>query len=185
MSEPARVEALVVRAAEVDDMAAITAIYADAVEHGTGTFEIDPPSIVEMADRLARVVAGGLPYLVATDCGRVVGFAYASAYHARAAYRFTVEDSIYVAASGRRRGGGRALLSTLVERAAATGARQMVAVIGDSGNVASIRLHERAGFIHAGRLGSTGWKAGRWLDTVLMQRALGPGGTWPPDGAAT
>ena len=169
-----------VRTAEIGDVAAITQIYGHAVLHGTGTFEIDPPDAGEMAARHARVLAGGYPYLVATDGERVLGFAYAAAYHSRPAYRFTVEDSIYVGPDARGQGVGKALLSVLVVRAVSAGFRQMIAVIGDSGNSASIRLHAAMGFRPAGKLASSGWKSGRWLDVVLMQRALGPGDTADP-----
>ncbi len=169
-----------VRAAEAGDIAAITAIYGHAVLHGTGTFEIDPPDASEMAARHARVVAGGYPHLVASDGARVLGFAYASAYRERPAYRFTVEDSIYVGADARGRGVGKALLSALIERTAFVGFRQMIAVIGDSSNTGSIALHRAAGFRFAGQLASSGWKAGRWLDVVLMQRALGTGDAGDP-----
>ena len=164
-----------VRAAGIDDLAAITAIYGHAVLHGTGTFELDPPDATDMAARHARVVAGGYPYLVATDGQRLLGFAYAYAYRDRPAYRFTVEDSIYVAAETRGRGVGKALLRALIERTVSAGFRQMVAVIGDSANIGSIRLHQAAGFRMAGQIASCGWKAGGWLDVVLMQRALGNG----------
>ena len=164
-----------VRTAEIGDVAAITAIYAYAVLHGTGTFEIDPPDENEMAARHAGVLAGGYPYLVATDGACVLGFAYAFAYHSRSAYRFTVEDSVYVGPDARGQGVGKALLSSLLERAVSAGFRQMIAVIGDSANIGSIRLHEAMGFRPAGQLVSTGWKSNRWLDVVLMQRALGAG----------
>lgn len=147
---------------------------------GTGTFEIEPPDVTEMAARHARTVAGGYPYLVADSGEDVVGYAYAFAYRDRPAYRFTVEDSVYVRADRRGRGLGRTLLAALVDAAAIADFRQMVAVIGDSGNTASIELHLRAGFIHAGVLRSSGWKAGRWLDVVLMQCALGQGDATAP-----
>ncbi len=171
-----------VRAAEVEDIAAITAIYGHAVLHGTGTFETDPPDETGMAARFARVVDGGYPYLVATDGPRVLGFAYAYAYRDRPAYRFTVEDSIYVGAEARGQGVGKLLMSALIARTASAGFRQMVAVIGDSGNHGSIRLHEVMGFRHVGLLASSGWKADRWLDVVLMQRSLGEGDTGAPIG---
>ncbi len=180
MTEASDLDALLVRATRPDDLASLTAIYAQAVLDGTGTFEIEPLSVEEMGARYARVLACGYPHLVAEKPGRVVGFAYASAYHARAAYRYTVEDSVYVAEGGRGQGVGQALLAALIEQATAGGARQMVAVIGDRENHASIRLHERAGFASAGRLDAVGWKAGRWLDVVLMQRVLGIGGARPP-----
>ena len=182
VSDPAVSDQPQVRAAEVGDIAAITAIYGHAVLHGTGTFETDPPDETGMAARLARVVDGGYPYLVAAEGPRVLGFAYAYAYRERPAYRFTVEDSIYVAAQARGQGVGTLLMSALIARTAAAGFRQMVAVIGDSGNQGSIRLHEVMGFHHVGLLASSGWKAGRWLDVVLMQRSLGEGDTGDPVG---
>jgi L-amino acid N-acyltransferase YncA len=174
-----RGEALV-RAARQGDMRAIAAIYRLEVLNGVATFEIDPPDETEMARRFAEVVAGGHPYLVAEAAGQVAGFAYAAAYRARPAYRFTVENSIYVADWAQRRGIGRALLAALVERSAAAGHRQMIAVIGDSANAASIRLHRAAGFTFAGVLHAVGYKHGRWLDSVLMQRSLGAGDAIPP-----
>ena len=171
-----------VRAAAVGDIAAITAIYGHAVLHGTGTFETDPPDETEIAARRASVVGGGYPYLVATDGPRILGFAYAYAYRERPAYRFTVEDSVYVDARARGQGVGKLLMSALIARTASAGFRQMVAVIGDSGNHGSIRLHEVMGFRHVGLLASSGWKAGCWLDVVLMQRSLGAGDTGAPVG---
>ena len=171
-----------VREAGIDDIAAIVTIYGHAVLHGTGTFEIDPPDSTEMVARHARVVEGGYPYLVAVDGPRVLGFAYAFAYRERPAYRFTVEDSVYVGEAARGQGVGKALLGALLERTMAAGFRQMVAVIGDSDNTGSIQLHRAMGFQHAGRLASSGWKRGRWLDVILMQRALGPGDAADPAG---
>ena len=170
-----------IRAAGADDIATVAAIYGAAVLHGTGTFEIVPPDVATMAARHARIVAGGHPYLVAAVKQQVLGFAYANAYRERAAYRFTVEDSVYVADEGQRQGIGRALLDALVAAATARGFRRMVAVIGDSANAGSIQLHTRCGFAHAGVLPASGWKAGRWLDTVLMQRLLGAGAATPPE----
>ena len=174
----------VIRAATAADIEAITAIYADAVLHGTGTFEIDPPDVSEMTRRLARIVGAGYPYLVATDAGTVLGYAYANAYRDRPAYRFTVEDSVYVQTASRGRGVGRGLLEALVVAATAGGYRQMVAVIGDGANAGSIALHAGVGFSRAGVLRACGWKAGRWLDAVMMQRALGDGANRAPEDAA-
>jgi L-amino acid N-acyltransferase YncA len=163
------------------DVAAIAAIYAHHVRHGLGSFEEEPPGAVEMARRRAEVLANQLPHLVAAGpAGAVLGYAYAAPFRTRSAYRFSVEDSVYVAADAGRRGVGRALLAELIRRCTAQGYRQMVAVIGDSSNAASIRLHEDQGFRPAGLLPAIGFKHGRWVDSVLMQRALGSGaGTAP------
>ena len=168
-----------IRPCELPDLPAITAIYRHAVLTGTASFEIDPPDLAEMTRRRAALAEEGYPYLVAEVEDGVAGYAYAGPYRARPAYRGTVENSVYVAGSTRRTGIGRILLDRLIEAAADAGFRQMIAVIGDSGNLPSIRLHERAGFCHAGILKSVGWKHGRWLDTVLMQRPLGPGDDAP------
>jgi len=165
----------VVRAATQADLDAIAAIYAHHVRTGTASFEIEPPDAAEMARRRAEVVDRGLPYLVAAAGAEVVGYAYAAPYRPRPAYRFTVEDSVYVSADCARQGIGAMLLQALVSASERAGARQMIAVIGDSANVASIRLHAAAGFSHVGSLASVGWKFDRWLDVVVMQRALGPG----------
>lgn len=162
------------------DAAALAAIYAPAVLHGTATFELDPPDATEMARRLAAISEAGYPYLVAEVSGVVVGYAYLAAYRARPAYRWTVEDSVYVADGMQGRGIGRALLQALVAAGEARGYRQVVAVIGDSRQSASIALHRSAGFNFSGVLHAVGYKAGRWLDTVLMQLPLGPGDTTPP-----
>ncbi len=155
------------------DIAAITRIYADAVAHGTATFEIEPPDEAEMARRHRALLASGLPYLVAEQAGIVTGYAHAGYYHARPAYRWTVEDTIYVAPTFQRRGLGRLLMTRLIGEAEARGFRQMIAVIGDSTKAASIALHAAVGFQLIGTLQSVGFKHGRWLDTVLMQRPLG------------
>lgn len=164
-----------VRTCEASDIQAIATIYGGEVRQGTASFELEPPGVAEMLARRAALVEGGYPYLVAEIEGEVAGYAYAGAYRARPAYRSSVENSVYVDGRFRRRGVGRALLSTLVAEAAARGFRQMIAVIGDCANASSIKLHEGAGFAHAGILRSVGWKHGRWLDTVLMQRPLGEG----------
>ena len=169
----------VVRAAASRDLEAIAAIYAHHVRTGTASFEIDPPDVKEMERRWREVVAQGLPYLVAADAGRVVGYAYVGPYRPRPAYRFTVEDSVYVHPDFARRGIGAALLAALIEPCERWGARQMIAVIGDSANVASIALHAAAGFVRFGVMASVGWKFERWLDVVLMQRAVGVGDTRP------
>ena len=174
--KPPAAPPITLRAAGADDIAPITAIYAHHVRTGTASFEIDAPDEGEMLRRWGDVTARGLPYLVAVSGGQVVGYAYAGPYRPRPAYRFTVEDSIYVRDDAQRRGAGRALLAALIEESTRAGARQMIAVIGDAGNEASIRLHAQLGFRHAGTLSSVGNKFARWLDVVLMQRALGPGG---------
>lgn len=174
--------ALLIRPSATADLDAITAIYADAVRDGTGTFELDPPERAEVARRRDDVMAKGLPWLVAQQHQRVLGFAYADHFRPRSAYRWCLEDSIYLAADARGRGVGKLLLAELLGRCEARGARQMLAVIGDSANAASIGLHTALGFVRAGVLKSAGWKFGRWLDVVLMQRALGSGDTTAPPG---
>lgn len=170
------------RAAGPGDAPAITAIYADAVLTGTATFELEPPDETEMESRRAALAGGGFPYFVAEAGGQVLGYGYAGPYRSRPAYRFTVEDSIYLARDARGQGIGRALLAALIEAAAARGFRQMLAVIGDSRNAASVRVHRAVGFRMVGNFTDVGWKHGRWLDTVLMQLPLGAGASAPPDG---
>ena len=172
---------MIIRACDTRDLPEITAIYRHAVLTGTASFEIDAPDIAEMARRRTAVVEAGYPYLVAELDGQFAGYAYAGPYRARLAYRSTVENSVYVSENARRAGVASNLLARLIDETAARGFRQMIAVIGDSANLASIRLHEAAGFSHAGVLRSVGWKHGRWLDTVLMQRALGPGDNVPSE----
>lgn len=172
---------LVVRNATPADVPAITAIYGPAVREGLASWEYEPPDEAEMRRRFDAIEAGGYPYLVAERAGLVVGYAYASAYRSRPGYRFTVENSVYVATSAQRGGIARALLITLIDKCAAAGFRQMIAVIGDSANAPSIGLHRALGFTFSGVIHAIGWKHGRWLDTVLMQRALGPGDASPPD----
>ena len=167
--------ALLLRPSTDADLAAITAIYADSVLIGTGTFEHEPPDAAEMVRRRADVLAKGLPWLVAEADGQVLGYAYAGPFRPRKAYRFCLEDSIYLHREARGRGIGRLLLAELIARCEAAGARQMLAVIGDSANAGSIGVHRRLGFEHTGVLEAAGWKFGRWLDVVLMQRALGTG----------
>jgi len=171
----------VVREASDADLAAIQEIYAHHVRHGLGSFEETPPGLAELRGRRQAVRAAGLPYLAAALGERIAGFAYAAPYRQRTAYRHTVEDSVYVAPEFQGRGVGGALLARLVELCAERGLREMIAVIGDSGNRSSIRLHERHGFRRAGVLEKVGFKHGRWLDTVLMQRSLSPG-EGPPSG---
>ena len=162
------------------DLPAITAIYADAVLHGTGTFELDAPDEAEMGRRRDDVLAKGLPWLVAERDGVVLGYAYANHFRPRRAYRFCLEDSIYLASSARGQGVGRALLDALIARCEAAGARQLLGVIGDSANAASIALHRACGFADSGVFKAAGWKHGRWLDVVLMQRALSDGAASAP-----
>jgi L-amino acid N-acyltransferase YncA len=175
--------AVQVRDASRADMPAVQAIYAHHVLHGLATFEETPPTVAEMLARLASVVDAGLPYLVADAGGEVVGYSYATAYRPRPAYRYAIENSVYVRSGSDRRGVGTALMRALIERCERGPWRQMIAVIGDSGNGASIALHRRFGFEPAGTLRAVGFKLGRWVDTVLMQRRLGPGETAPPDRA--
>ena len=163
---------LIVRAAVTNDLPAIQAIYAHHVLHGTGTFEEVPPDLVEMAARFAAVAQHNLPWLVAEMEGRVLGYAYATQFRPRSAYRFTVEDSVYIAPEAQRTGVGIRLLTELIATCRARGIRRMLAVIGDSGNRGSIGLHLRCGFTHQGVLTDVGLKFGRWLDIVLMERVL-------------
>ena len=162
------------------DIAAITAIYAPAVLHGTASFELDPPDAAEMARRRQVLLEGGYPYLVAERDGEVLGYAYAGAYRPRPAYRSTVEDSVYVAPAAQGSGVGRALLQALIAECEQRDFRLMVAVIGDRASKGSIALHEALGFRLAGIIDGIGFKHGRWLATVLMQRSLGPGTEMPP-----
>ena len=163
-----------IRPAHPDDIAAITRIYAHAVRHGTASFELDPPDETEMTRRMAAILGSDFPYFVADVEGLLAGYAYAGLFRTRPAYRFTLEDSIYVAPDRQARGIGRALLDRLIEESAARGFRQMIAVIGDSTHQqASIRLHATAGFTLVGTLPNVGYKFGTWLDSVYMQRALG------------
>ena len=176
----AGVDKPVIRAAAAADIPRITAIYADAVLTGTATFELEPPSATEMAARMKGLVDGGYPYFVAEHQGRVAGYAYAGPYRPRIGYRYTVEDSVYLAPDARGLGMGGALLAKLIATCEAAGFRQMIAVIGDSSNQASIRLHAAAGFAPAGNFKDVGYKFERWIDTVLMQRTLGAGARSKP-----
>lgn len=173
---------LAIRPAEIADVAAIHAIYAHAVETGTATYELDAPSADEMRARFEAIARAGQPFLAATRDGAVVGYAYAGPFRARPAYRFMVEDSIYVAPEAKRGGVGRLLLSGLIDACSALGYRQLVAVIGDGpGNPGSVGLHGALGFRHCGVMQGSGYKFGRWLDTVIMQLALNGGAASPPD----
>ncbi len=169
-----------IRAATPADIPAITAIYGHAVRHGTASFELEPPDAAEMTRRLATLLDAGYPYLVAEADDGLAGYAYAGPYRPRPAYRWSVEDSVYVAPHMHRRGIGAALLDRLIAAAEQRGYRQMVAVIGDSAQMPSIALHRAAGFRPIGTIENVGFKFGRWLDTVLMQRALGSGASVPP-----
>ena len=163
------------------DLPEITAIYADHVLHGTGTFEIDPPVLADMTARRADVLSKGLPYLVAADSstGRILGFAYCTWFKPRPAYRFSAEDSVYMATDLQGKGLGRALLAELASQAEKIGVRKLIAVIGDSKNLGSIGVHRSVGFTDVGVLKSCGWKFDQWLDVVLMEKALGLGDTAP------
>ena len=174
--------ALSIRPATPADIPAIAAIYGDAVRNGTASWELDPPDEAEMLRRHEAILAGGYPYLVAERDGRLLGYAYASAYRPRPAYRSTVENSIYIAPEAQGVGTGGALLSALIEACTARGFRQMIAVIGDGtgASIGSRRLHERAGFRLIGVAEKVGFKHGRWLDQMLMQKDLGEGSATPP-----
>jgi phosphinothricin acetyltransferase len=161
-----------IRPAGDADLPAMLAIYEPEVRHGTATFEIEPPDLLEFGQRLRRLDQRGLPWLVAEGAEGVLAYAYAAPYHQRPAYGLTVEDSIYVEPAARGRGVGRSLLGAVIAAAAARGMRQMVALIGDSANVGSIRIHEARGFAAVGTLRQVGRKFDRWLDVVIMQRAL-------------
>jgi phosphinothricin acetyltransferase len=173
------------RLAVAADFPAIQAIYAHHVLHGLASFEEEPPAVDEMRRRHDEVVSRGLPWLVADFAGTVAGYGYCAPYRARSAYRYALEDSVYVREDMTGKGVGGALLAELVRRCEALGYRQIVAVIGDSANAASINLHAAFGFLRVGTLRSVGFKFGRWADSVLMQRPLGSGDGTPPEGAAT
>lgn len=169
----------IIRPSETSDLAAITDIYRHHVLQGTGTFELDPPSQEDMASRRADVLSKRLPYLVATEGERVIGYAYCNWFKPRPAYRFSAEDSIYMAPDALGRGCGRALLAELAAQAERAGVRKLIAVIGDSANLGSIRVHQSIGFTHVGVLKSCGWKFDQWRDVVLMDKALGAGDAIP------
>ena len=180
---PSPTAALLIRPSADEDLPAIQAIYQHAVLHGTGTFETEPPDVAEMGRRRQEVLGRRLPWLVAESQGQVLGYAYANFFRPRLAYRFCVEDSIYLHPDSQGRGVGRLLLAELLARCEAAGARQMVAVIGDSNNAGSIGVHTAMGFQHTGVLNNSGWKFGRWLDVVMMQRQLGEGAQSNPEAA--
>ena len=171
---------LLIRPSHDQDLPQITAIYAHHVLHGTGTFETDPPSVTDMTTRRADVLGKGLPYLVAEQDGGVVGFAYGNWFKPRPAYRYSVEDSIYLAPDLHRKGLGRALLAELLARFEAVGIRKVMAIIGDSANVGSVGVHRALGFTQVGVVDSCGWKFGAWRDIVIMQKTLGAGASQPP-----
>ena len=175
--------ATLIRPSREDDALAVAEIYAHHVLHGTGTFETEPPTAAEMAARRAEVLSRGLPYLVLEQDARVAGFAYCNWFKPRPAYRYSAEDSIYLAPGALGRGLGRALLAELAAQAERAGVRRLIAVIGDSANAGSIAVHRALGFTPVGTLRACGWKFGRWLDVVLMERPLGEGERSPPDDA--
>lgn len=172
--------AVSIRPAALADIPVITGIYAHAVSTGTASFELEAPTEEEMTRRMKALLEGNYPYIAATIDGALVGYAYAGPYRPRRAYRFAVEDSIYIDRNSHRRGIGRILLDHLILESEKRGFRQMVAIIGDSANAPSIELHRAAGFRMAGNFENVGYKFGRWLDTVMMQRTLGPGATTNP-----
>ena len=169
-----------IRPSQLEDIPAITAIYAHHVLHGTGTFEVDPPTQDDMTNRRADVLSKGLPYLVATEGDKLLGFAYCNWFKPRPAYRFSAEDSIYLAEEAMGQGLGRALLAELMAQAEKAGVRKMIAVIGDSANHGSVGVHRSSGFSMVGVLKSCGWKFDQWLDVVMMDKALGLGATCAP-----
>ncbi|UCI08299.1 GNAT family N-acetyltransferase [Mesorhizobium sp. B1-1-8] len=173
---------IAIRPATAADLDRISEIYADAVTHGTASYELEPPSRAEMGSRFDNLAVGGFPYVVAERDGVVLGYAYAGPFRPRPAYRFVVEDSVYVAAEAKGQGVGLLLMQALIETARKAGFRQIIAVIGDGhADSASVRLHEKLGFRHSGRLEGSGYKHGRWLDTVFMQLSLNGGAALPPD----
>jgi phosphinothricin acetyltransferase len=176
----AHMPAVSIRSATPADVPATTRIYAHSVRCGTASFELEAPDQAEMSRRMRALLDGGFPYLIAEIDGAVVGYAYAGPYRPRPAYRFSVEDSIYIDPAAQRQGVGRALLDRLIEECTRRGFRQMIAVIGDSAQLPSIKLHRAAGFRMIGTFENCGYKFDRWLDSVFMQRALGPGATTKP-----
>ena len=169
-----------IRPSRDEDLPAITAIYAHHVLHGTGSFETEPPSVADMSTRRADVLAKGLPYLVAEQDGKIAGFAYCNWFKPRPAYRYSVEDSVYLAPDLQRQGLGRALLTELLTRCEAAGIRKVMAIVGDSANAGSVGVHLALGFTQVGIIESCGWKFGAWRDIVIMQKTLGAGATQPP-----
>ena len=172
--------ALLIRPSTAADVPALAAIYTHHVLHGTGTFELESPDDAEMARRRDDVLAKGLPWLVAQQGARVLGYAYANHFKPRRAYRFCLEDSVYLAPEAQGQGLGRLLLAELMARCEAAGTRQMIAIIGDSANLGSIGVHRTLGFEHVGVMKAAGWKFERWLDVVVMQKSLGLGASAVP-----
>jgi len=170
-----------IRPSRDEDVETITAIYAHHVLHGTGTFETEPPSATDMAARRADVLSKKLPYLVAERDGEILGFAYCNWFKPRPAYRFSAEDSIYLANGARGQGLGSKLLDALSQSAESVGVRKLIAVIGDSANAGSIGVHRAQGFTHVGVLKDCGWKFGEWRDVVLMEKVLGEGSSTKPE----
>jgi L-amino acid N-acyltransferase YncA len=181
--KPKFIDSLTIRPSEERDLGAIQTIYAIAVQQGTGTFETEVPALEEMARRRSEVLGRALPWLVAEANGQVLGYAYANYFRPRLAYRFCLEDSIYLHPDTQGKGLGKLLLAELIARCEQLGARQMLAVIGDAENRGSIGIHSALGFSHTGVLKSAGWKFGRWLDVVMMQRELGQGAHSNPEGS--
>ena len=171
---------MIIRPVQPQDTAAIAAIYAHHVKTGTGTFEIDPPTMADMQVRIDDVLAKGLPYLVLESHGLVLGFAYCNWFKPRPAYRFSAEDSIYLAPEIAGKGWGKSLMAELIAKAERVGVRKLIAVIGDSANLGSVGLHRSVGFSHVGTIAACGWKFERWLDIVLMERTLGHGALSSP-----
>jgi len=180
MTTPSSTAPLILRDSSAADVAACGDIYREAVRNGTGTFELDEPDDAEMARRRDAILAQGLPWLVAEHGGQVLGYAYANQFRPRRAYRFCVEDSIYLAPAARGQGVGKLLLAELIGRCERLGIRQMLAVIGDAQNTGSISVHKACGFKHTGTFAAAGWKFERWLDVVMMQRRLGTGADAAP-----
>ena len=176
---------LLIRPSRDPDMVAITALYAHHVLHGTGSFETEPPGVPEMSARRADVLSKGLPYLVAELDGELTGFAYGNWFKPRPAYRYSVEDSIYLAPGLQRQGLGRALLAELLARFEAAGIRKVMAIVGDSANAGSVGLHLALGFAQVGVIEDCGWKLGAWRDIVILQKTLGEGSATPPQQEST
>jgi phosphinothricin acetyltransferase len=172
---------MIIRPATEQDAQALAAIYGHAVLHGFGTFEEEPPTAADMESRRSAIAGRGLPYLVAEEAGTVLGFAYAGPFRPRAAYRYTLEDSVYVAPDAAGRGVGKALLTAIIAACEALGVRQLIAVVGDSGNSASLALHRSLGFEQTGIGHSVGFKHGRWVDIVQLQKPLNGGDARMPD----